>query len=297
MAILPMVAMRKICEVNDIPDSNVDKPMSLYRITRFGSEGIVQQDDTLAVEEPLEIRLRWQRDSGWEEEPLTITMRTPGNDEELAAGLLFSEGIIRQRTQILAMHRGDNNNAIVVQLASGQQLDMKRFQRHFLSTSSCGVCGKMAIESLKLLHQPDLDQHTLRIDPATLKTLPEKLQTRQPMFQKTGGVHAAGLFNAGGELLLLREDVGRHNAVDKLIGACLLEGKPAMRDCVLLVSGRAGFELVQKALAADIAVMAAVGAPTSLAIDMARSYGMTLAGFVKASGFNCYSGEQRLHQE
>lgn len=291
MAFLPMVATRIICEVTD---STIDKPVMPYRVRRFSAEGVVQQEDKLAVEEPLEIRLRWQRGAAWEEEPLTITMRTPGNDAELAAGLLFSEGIVRRREQMLTITQSDNHNTVFVQLAADHQLDMKRFQRNFLSTSSCGVCGKMAIESLQLLHQPQLDEQSPRMAAVMLQTLPEQLRAVQAMFQQTGGVHAAGLFSADGRLLLLREDAGRHNAVDKLLGACLLENSFSIRDCILLVSGRAGFEIVQKALAADIGFMAAVGAPTTLAIDLARTHGMTLVGFLKPSGFNCYSGEQRL---
>lgn len=291
MAILPMVATRIICEVTD---SSINKPVLPYHVSRFGTDGVVQQEDRLAVEEPLEIRLRWQRDAAWEEEPLTITMRTPGHDAELAAGLLFSEGIVRRREQVLAITHGDNGNTVFVQLAADHQLDMKRFQRNFLSTSSCGVCGKMAIESLQLLHQPQLDEQSPRMAAVLLQALPEQLRAAQVMFQQTGGVHAAGLFSADGSLLLLREDVGRHNAVDKLLGACLIESGFSLRDCMLLVSGRAGFEIVQKALTADIGFMAAVGAPTSLAIDLARTHGMTLVGFLKPSGFNCYSGEQRL---
>jgi FdhD protein len=300
MAILPMVSARTICEVTDISDSTVNPstpintPALQYSITRFGVDGIAQQDDTLAVEEPLDIRLRWQRNGVWEEEPLTVTMRTPGHDTELAAGLLFSEGIVRNREQIIAITHGDNGNTVLVELSLDNQLDMKRFQRNFLSTSSCGVCGKMTIESLQLLHQPQLNEKTPQLDAALLQMLPEKLRAAQMLFKKTGGVHGAGLFGTDADMLLLREDVGRHNAVDKLLGACLLENNFPVSDSVLLVSGRAGFEIIQKALAANIAFVAAVGAPTSLAIDLARTHGMTLVGFLKESGFNCYSGEQRI---
>ena len=286
--------------MTDIPDSRVEsstpvnKPALQYGITRFGANGVVQQDDALAVEEPLEIRLGWWRDGAWEEEPLTITMRTPGHDIELAAGLLFSEGIASNLEQIIAITRGDNDNTILVELSSNNQLDMKRFQRNFLSTSSCGVCGKMTIESLELLHQPQLNKKKPRLDAALLQTLPDQLKAAQKLFEKTGGVHGAGLFSSDGKMLLLREDVGRHNAVDKLLGACLLEKSALAGDCILLVSGRTGFEIIQKALAANIAFVAAVGAPTSLAIDLARTHGMTLVGFLKESGFNCYSGEQRI---
>ena len=276
------------------PSPPINAPSVQYNITRLGVGGIAQQDDTLAVEEPLEIRLRWQRNGALEEESLTITMRTPGHDVELGAGLLFSEGIVSNREQILAITRGDNDNAVLVELSPDNQLDMKRFQRNFLSTSSCGVCGKMTIESLQLLHQPQLNEKMPLLDAALLQTLPEKLRALQVLFKKTGGVHGAGLFSVDGDMLLLREDVGRHNAVDKLLGACLLEKKFPVSDCILVVSGRAGFEIIQKALAANIAFVAAVGAPTSLAIDLARTHSMTLVGFLKESGFNCYSGEQRI---
>ena len=300
--ILPMVSARTICEVTDISDSTVNPstpvntPALQYSITRFGADGVVQQDDTLAVEEPLEIRLCWQRNGAVEEEPLTITMRTPGHDIELAAGLLLSEGIVSNREQILAITRGDNDNTLLVELSLDNQLDMKRFQRNFLSTSSCGVCGKMTIESLQLLHQPQLNEKTPQLKAALLQALPEQLRVAQMLFKQTGGVHGAGLFNADGDMLLLREDVGRHNAVDKLLGASFFENNFPVSDCILLVSGRAGFEIIQKALAANIAFVAAVGAPTSLAIDLARKHDMTLVGFLKESGFNCYSGEQRIKQ-
>ncbi len=300
MPILPMVSSKTICDVTDIPDSTVNPstpvnvPALQYGITRFGAGSIAQQSDTLAVEEPLEIRLRWQCNDAWEEYPLTITMRTPGHDVELAAGLLFSEGIVNNCEQIIAINRGDTDNTVLVELSPENQLDLKRFQRNFLSTSSCGVCGKMTIESLQLLHQPQLNEKTPRLSAELLQTLPEKLRAAQMLFKQTGGVHGAGLFDADGKMLLLREDVGRHNAVDKLLGACLLEKTLQLSDCILLVSGRAGFEIIQKALAANIAFVAAVGAPTTLAIDLARTHGMTLVGFLKESGFNCYSGEQRL---
>lgn len=287
-------ALRIVSNVTEIPDSAVNKSVQQYPINRFGAGAVKQRQDALVVEEPLEIRLRWQRAGEWEEEPLTITMRTPGHDTELAAGLLFSEGIVRQREQILAINLGENDNTLLVQLAADHQLDMKRFQRHFLSTSSCGVCGKMSIESLQLLHQPQLNVTVPQVGIALLQTLPALLNAAQPLFQKTGGVHAAGLFSVDGKLLLLREDVGRHNAVDKLLGACLLSQEFSVQNSILLVSGRIGFEIVQKALAADIAMLAAVGAPTSLAVDLACEYGMTLVGFLKATGFNCYSGSERL---
>jgi FdhD protein len=246
------------------------------------------------VEEPLEIRLRWQSDDQQQEEPLTITMRTPGQDFELTAGLLYSEGIVRQRSHLLNLQRGDNDNTVIAELAHGHQLDLKRYQRHFYSTSSCGVCGKMAIESLSLLFQPSLVANKARITAEVLRQLPARLRGAQVLFEQTGGIHAAALFNVQGELLLLREDIGRHNALDKLLGAQFLADTLNMDDKILVVSGRAGFEIVQKALSANISILASVGAPTSLAVDMATDYQMTLVGFLTADGFNCYAHEERI---
>lgn len=275
-----------------------DKPETLatisHRISRYRHDTTDTRTDTLAVEEPMEIRLRWMENSNTHDEPLTITMRTPGHDIELVAGLLFSEGIVQDAAQILSIETGDNPNTLTATLADGHQLDMKKYQRHFYSNSSCGVCGKMAIESLRLLHQPHLQADVPQIHAQTLLALPAKLHAAQPLFEKTGGVHAAGLFTASGELLLLREDIGRHNAVDKLLGACLLEKKFPIENCVLMLSGRAGFEIVQKALAANIGFIAAVGAPTSLAVQLAEENGMTLAGFIKTDSFNCYAHPGRI---
>jgi FdhD protein len=290
MAILLMVNARKTCEVTS---SVINITVQATAITRMDAAGTNRQDDLLAVEEPLEIRLRWQLGEVWQEEPLTITMRTPGHDAELATGLLFSEGIVTQCAQIVAMDTGENPNTLTVQLAAGHQLDLKRFQRNFYSTSSCGVCGKMAIESLRLLHEPRLSAGFPWVKTTILQQMPDTLRAAQPLFAQTGGVHAAGLFDTQGALLLLREDIGRHNAVDKLIGACR-KNNIVLTDKILLVSGRAGFELVQKALVADIAFMASVGAPSSLAVEMALAHGMTLVGFLKRNSLNCYSGDDRL---
>ncbi len=281
-----------MAEPDNDPAGNA--PVQACRVQRYAAGGMQWRDDWLAVEEPLEIRLRWQQDGSWQEQPLTVTMRTPGHDSELAAGLLFSEGIVTAPEQLVAITAGDNANTLLVELAAGHQLDLKRYQRQFASTSSCGVCGKMAIESLRLLHAPQLAVDKPCIPAAMLQQLPQHLREQQGLFAQTGGVHAAALFTPAGELLLLREDIGRHNAVDKLVGACRYGAAANPRECVLLVSGRAGFELVQKALLSDIAVMAAIGAPSSLAVAMAQAHGMTLVGFLKQGGFNCYSGEQRI---
>lgn len=292
MTIQPAIFPMKIHNVTDsapVTTSTLEHP-----ITRQRDHVSSLCLDTLAVEEPMEIRLRWMENGDAHDEPLTITMRTPGHDIELVAGLLFSEGIVQDAAQILSIAVGDNPNTLTATLADGHQLDLKKYQRHFYSNSSCGVCGKMAIESLRLMHQPQLRENFPQISAQQLVQLPDKLHAAQPLFEKTGGVHAAGLFSASGELLLLREDVGRHNAVDKLLGACLLEKTFLIDDCVLMVSGRVGFEIVQKALAANLGFIAAVGAPTSLAVQLAEENGMTLAGFIKAGSFNCYAHPGRI---
>ncbi|MCC7517258.1 MAG: formate dehydrogenase accessory sulfurtransferase FdhD [Pseudomonadales bacterium] len=265
-----------------------------HPVTHYRDGEASSFDDVLAVEEPLEIRVRWRQQHQEQDDVLTLTMRTPGHDLELAAGLLFSEGIVRQREHIKSIVMGDNDNVVLVELAPGHQLDMKRYQRHFYSHSGCGVCGKMAIESLRLLYQPSLIAMQPVVPVGQFPVMLRALRQAQSLFAETGGVHAAALFSVSGELLLLREDIGRHNAVDKLLGAYLLSEGAIPDDSVLFVSGRAGFEIVQKALAANIAVLAAIGAPSSLAVNMARDAGMTLIGFVKPEKQTCYSGEQRI---
>jgi FdhD protein len=254
-------------------------------IQRVDDASASRQQDLLAVEEPLEIRLG--------ERNVAITMRTPGNDAELAAGFLFTEGILRKPSQIARIMAGQRNT-ITIELASGTDVDFDRLERHFYLTSSCGVCGKASIEKLEASGCPILPRGQPRIDPTVIHSLPETLRTTQPVFDRTGGLHAAALFDAAGQLQGVREDVGRHNAVDKLIGAEFLEGRQSLNDRILMVSGRASFELVQKALMAGIPVLAAVGAPSSLAVESSLRFGMTLLGFVRDRRFNVYSGEWRL---
>lgn len=245
--------------------------------------------DFLAVEEPLEIRIG--------ESNVAITMRTPGNDEELAAGFLFTEGILPDARTISGI-ASSARNVVTVSLAhknGGESaVDLERLERHFYLSSSCGVCGKASIQALEVsgCTSPPRDQPVINRE--IIHGLPGALRSRQKAFDRTGGLHAAALFDSSGGFLDLREDVGRHNAVDKLIGAAFLRGQIPLHDRVLLVSGRASFELVQKALMAGIAVMAAVGAPSSLAVETALRFGMTLAGFVRDGRFNVYSGEWRL---
>lgn len=240
--------------------------------------------DFVAVEEPLQIRVNGV--------DLAITMRTPGNDDELAVGFLFTEGILPNRDALINIEPGENS--IELTLTSDAAPDIAAQTRHFYLTSSCGVCGKASVDALVAVGctAPPYDEP--KIPAARLHRLPDALRETQAVFDRTGGLHAAGLFNARGELLLVREDVGRHNAVDKLIGRMVLEGKVPLHESILMVSGRVSFELVQKALMAGIPALAAVGAPSSLAVETALRFGMTLAGFVRNERFNVYSGESRI---
>jgi len=252
-------------------------------IRRVEDSNVSAQQDLLAVEEPLEIRIG--------DRNVAITMRTPGNDEELAAGFLFSEGILRDRSQIVSVAIPRPN---VVTVTVAGDIDLERLERHFYMSSSCGVCGKASIQAIEAAGCRLADRTGPIFSPSLLPRLPEKLRSRQAVFDRTGGLHAAALFDSSGELLDLREDVGRHNAVDKLIGAAFLRGALPLSREILLVSGRASFELVQKAAMAGIAVMTAVGAPSSLAVEAALRFDMTLAGFLRGGRFNLYSGAWRL---
>jgi FdhD protein len=254
-------------------------------VRKVNGDSATAEQDLLAVEEPLQIRVG--------ERNVAITMRTPGSDTELAAGFLFSEGIVRDPGQISAIKAGPSNT-ITVTLADESSIDLDRLERHFYLTSSCGVCGKASIEALESIGCPVLPRDRPRIELSVIHRLPEMLRTKQMVFDRTGGLHAAALFDSSGQLLNVREDVGRHNAVDKLVGAAFLKGHVPLNGDLLMVSGRASFELVQKALMAGIPVLAAVGAPSSLAVELALRFGMTLVGFVRDQRFNIYCGESRL---
>jgi FdhD protein len=255
--------------------------------------------DVLAAEEPLEIRLGFSKNGKTAHRAVSITMRTPGDDFALAAGFLFTEGILKTKEQIRSIkHCGrfpSNRNTVRVDLADGAQIDLDKLQRNFYTTSSCGVCGKSSLEALTVAGAAALEPESgPRIPARVIYKLPEKLLKNQTVFNATGGLHAAALFDAAGELLDLREDVGRHNAVDKLIGARFLDGALPLEDKILFLSGRAGFELVQKAVMARIPFVAAVGAPSSLAVEAAREFNMTLLGFVRDERFNIYTGGRRI---
>jgi len=247
--------------------------------------------DALAIEEPLEIRLGHGPLTRRSRTRLTITLRTPGCDRELVFGLLLSEGVIHDAADVIAID-AVGPNLLHVDLAPTVAVDPTQFQRSFASTSSCGLCGRTMLDAIEAACEPVAS--TLIVDVQIIHRLPGKLRAAQLQFAQTGGVHAAGLFDAEGGLLSVREDVGRHNAVDKVLGAELAAGRCRLPDRVLVVSGRAGYELVQKAARFGVPVMAAVGAPTTLAVDLAHALGVTLLGFVRDGRGNCYSHPERL---
>ncbi|TDD92293.1 formate dehydrogenase accessory sulfurtransferase FdhD [Saccharopolyspora karakumensis] len=263
-------------------------------VLRIAENGNRTRPDTLAAEEPLEVRVNGK--------PLSVTMRTPGHDVELAHGFLLTEGVIADRDDLATARYCDSPgpdgrntyNVLDIALSPGVPMPDASVERNFYTTSSCGVCGKAALDAVKLRtrHSPAADP--LSIAPETLIGLPDALRSAQRVFDSTGGLHAAGLFDARGELLVVREDVGRHNAVDKVMGWALMERRVPLSGCVLMVSGRASFELVQKAAMAGVPMLSAVSAPSSLAVDLAEEQGMTLIGFLRGSSMNVYTGAERV---
>lgn len=253
----------------------------------------------MATEEPLEIRLQYGPPQNRVSRSLSITMRTPGDDYDLAVGFLLSEGIIGRASDVLARPNLEStnestSNVVRVALAPEVAIDIEKLQRHFYTTSSCGLCGKTSLESLENQGLQPVPLGNWRISAAWIASLPNALRNAQRVFAATGGLHATGLFVANGPLLLLREDVGRHNALDKVLGRLLLEDRLPLENHVLLVSGRTSLELMQKAVAAGVPVVAAIGAPSSLAINCAQQFGVTLLGFVAENRFNCYAHPQRI---
>lgn len=252
--------------------------------------------DYLAAEEPLEIRIAHQEDPP---APLTVTMRTPGHDIELAAGFLLTEGIISSSQELLAIRAVPNgntgkNNVVEIQIVKNEnEYDPEQMRRNFFAASSCGICGKASIEAIRTrgLRRPN---PALRVPPGVLSSLNEKLRGSQAVFEKTGGLHAAGLFTASGELVALREDIGRHNTVDKIVGWAVLEKRLPLSAHILVVSGRGGFEIAQKSIAAGIPILASVSAPSSLAVRLAREMDLTLVGFLRGDRFIIYSGADRI---
>jgi FdhD protein len=257
--------------------------------------------DQLALEEPLEIQIAYGAPESRQWKTVAITMRTPGHDRELAAGFLVGEGLLRSLDQIEAVHsRGPRygedgfQHSVRVTLRPGVEPDLARLERNFYTTSSCGVCGKTSLEALELNFVDVQLKSDWQVDRATICALPARLREAQAIFDQTGGLHGAGIFTPEGKPVIIREDVGRHNAVDKVIGTEFLAGRLPLSHHILVVSGRASFELMQKAIAAGIAMLVAVGAPSSLALETAEKFGATLIGFTKADSFNIYTGEQRV---
>jgi len=247
--------------------------------------------DHLAVEEPLEIVLRFRRGSALVRKPISITMRTPGQDQELAVGFLYTEGILHGISSIEEI-AGAADSSITITVTGN--LDLKRLERHFYASSSCGICGKTSLQALQMNREIHLDPSRPKHTVEFLVQTPGMVRERQSIFERTGGLHAAALFDPAGNFRRICEDIGRHNAVDKLVGAELLAGRTDFSDLMLFVSGRAGFELIQKSIMTGIPFMAAVGAPSSLSVELSRQYGSTLIGFLRENRFNLYSGSERL---
>ncbi|HXG41542.1 MAG TPA: formate dehydrogenase accessory sulfurtransferase FdhD [Dehalococcoidia bacterium] len=267
-------------------------------VLSVGGRQISLRRDLLAVEEPLEVRVVTTQEGRRRTFPLAVVMRTPGHDFELAVGLLYCEGVVGGPGDIVSIANGDDSephpdNVVEVHLAEGVPFDPVALSRHVYTTSACGVCGRASLDHLRALCPRGPSGH-MALAPSLLQGLPARLRQAQGLFATTGGVHAAALFDERGHLLMLREDVGRHNAMDKLVGALLLSGRLPASDTIVLVSGRASFELAQKAAMAGIPVLAALGAPSSLAVRVAEAYGMTLVGFLGPERFNVYAGAQRL---
>lgn len=266
-----------------------------FLIRRVNSDSISEyESDTLAVEEPLEIRIGFYEKGKFSHKAISITMRTPDADAELAAGFLFTEGILESKNQIKSIkHCGkfpNNQNTIRVDLTDNVEIDFQKLARNFYTTSSCGVCGKSSLEALQIAGaKPILQNNSANISAEIIHELPEKLRQSQAVFDETGGLHAAALFDFSGNLIDVKEDVGRHNAVDKLIGKQFLDDKLPLSDKILFLSGRASFELVQKAVMAQIPVICAVGAPSSLAVEAAKKFNVILLGFVREQRFNIYT--------
>lgn len=272
-----------------------------FEIDRVQAGSASAADDAVAIEEPLEIRLAFSRpEGGRAEQSISVTMRTPGNDEELAAGFLFTEGIIHDATDIVRIGPcgppASNGliNIVRVELAESVAVELDRLERHFYTSSSCGVCGKSSLEAVAVQGRYDISKAEFHLGAELLGGLPAALRAQQAAFEATGGLHASGLFDSSGQIVQVREDVGRHNALDKLIGYALMRGLLPLSRYGVIVSGRASFELLQKAMMAGLPMLAAVGAPSSLAIELARGFDMTLAGFVKPDLFNLYARPDRV---
>ena len=275
------------------------RPTSQTRtpVTVFAGEEVTRRSDRVVTEEPLELRIS----GGGSSKTVAVTMRTPGSDFELAAGFLFGEGVVTSPSDIVAISYCQDDdlpdeqlyNIVIVELRDGSSVDLAPLERHFQISSACGVCGKASLEAIQLRGVRPVEAGPV-LTRDSLVALPDRLRGAQRLFESTGGLHAAGLFTAQGELIAMREDVGRHNAVDKLIGWALLQGHTPLDGHILVVSGRSSFEIAQKAVTARIPVLCSVSAPSSLAVDVAREFGMTLVGFLRGDRFNVYAGADRF---
>ena len=274
---------------------------SKYKIVKFRENKFENVDDFISIEEPLEISIRYKEDDKWIKNSLSITMRTPGHDEDLVRGFLFNEQIIQGLNDIETIESfgekvGQYNiqNKILVTLNNSKNVNISKIKRDFLINSSCGVCGKSSLDALEILKKEKTSKSNPKLSKEVLINSPSMLRENQSEFAKTGGIHASGLFSSNGNLISLREDVGRHNALDKLIGNSLISKNLQPNDQFITCSGRLNFELVQKVLMTNIGLMIGVGAPTSLAIDLANKFDMTLVGFVKEDSFNVYTNKQKV---
>jgi FdhD protein len=272
-----------------------------YNITKLKGSIKEEVQDHVSVEEPLEMSLKFKKDDKWNIENISITMRTPGNDEDLVSGFLYNERIIENINEIEKVEKkgetvGDYNlqNKIEATINNTKNLDIGKIKKNFITNSSCGVCGKTSLDSIEVLKTNKIDLSFPKINYNIILKSPELLQNNQSEFSKTGGIHASALISGKGEVIAIREDVGRHNALDKLIGHALKNKIIKPENQFIACSGRLNFELVQKALMSNIGLMAGVGAPTSLAIDLAKRFNMTLVGFVKQDSFNIYSNKERI---
>ena len=274
---------------------------SKYKVLKYSSNKFENIDDLISIEEPLEISLKYNESNKWINQSLSITMRTPGNDEDLVRGFLYNEQIIKNIDDIDSIESyGDKvgqyniQNKILATLNNSENVKITKIKRDFLTNSSCGVCGKSSLDALEIIKKNKTNPLEPKIKKEVIVKSPNTLRDGQSEFSKTGGIHASGLFNSDGELVAVREDVGRHNALDKLIGSALKKSQLDPKTQFITCSGRLNFELVQKVLMTDIGIMIGVGAPTSLAIDLANRFDITLIGFVKEDSFNIYTNNQKV---
>jgi|TARA_B100001769_G_scaffold89016_1_gene68100 FdhD protein len=274
---------------------------SKYKVLKYSSNNFEDVEDLVSIEEPLEISLKYKEKNKWIEQTLSITMRTPGNDDDLVRGFLFNEQIVKSINDIDSIESyGDKvgqykiQNKILATLNNSENVNISKIKRDFLTNSSCGVCGKSSLDALEIIKTTKTNASEPKISKDVVIQSPNILREGQSEFSKTGGIHASGLFNSDGKLIALREDVGRHNALDKLIGCALEKKQFDPKNQFITCSGRLNFELVQKVLMTDIGIMIGVGAPTSLAIDLANKFDITLIGFVKRDSFNIYTNNKKV---